>query len=82
MPGPMSDAYDPEFSTRANADRIADAIQDVVDRIDSMLGPQLHDILDVVDGKGEWPMKQFEVRLSERELRIIRFALNRARETI
>lgn len=79
MPGPMSDAYDPEFSTQANADRIAGAIQDAVDRIGIEIGLELQYILDVIDGE---PGPKHRIAFSERELRVIRFALNRALETI
>lgn len=79
MPGPVSDSYDPEFGTGFNADSVADGIQGVVDRIAELLGPQLLNIVAVAQGE---PGKVFEVQLAERELRLIRFGLLRALETI
>lgn len=79
MPGPVSDSYDPEFSTAANAEDVHTAIQEVVDKIGRRLGSQRHDIVGVVHGK---PGKRHTLQLSERELRVIRFALSRAQESI
>lgn len=79
MPGPVSDSYDPEFGTGANADEVASGIDGVVKRIDKYLGPQLHNIVDVVR-RSDDQLKH--LRFTERELRIIRFCLNRAKESI
>ena len=79
MPGPVSDSYDPEFGTGANADEVREAIERLSARVGELLGPQLHDIVGVVQGKAG---PTHTLRLSERELRIIRFGLNRAAETI
>ena len=85
MPGPVSDSYDPEFSTSENADAVRDAIKKQRDRLSKVLGPQLLPILDIVDDSFEHtlPLKfRRTVTFSERDLRIIRFALNRAIETV
>ena len=82
MPGPVSDSYDPEFSTGANAGDVADAIRAVVKRIEAreLLGKPVKNIVEVVHGP-QGRLFQGET-LSEREWRIIRFSLNRALETI
>jgi hypothetical protein len=79
MPGPVSDAYDPEFSTVGNANQVRAAIEDQRDKINTLLGPRLNNILHVVHGPNGG---SFTMNLSERDLRVIRFALNRAIETI
>jgi hypothetical protein len=82
MPGPVSDAYDPEFSTVANADLVREAIEVQRDRITTLLGPKLKNIIDVVNMDPSRKEKSFTLKLTERDLRVIRFALNRALETI
>jgi hypothetical protein len=79
MPGPVSDSYDPEFSTGSNAQDVADAIVEVRLRIDKKLGPKLNNIVAVAQGKDG---KKFDMKLSEKELRVIRFCLNRSAEMI
>ena len=79
MPGPVSDSYDPEFGTGANALDVAEAIGDVKGKIDGKLGPGLKNIVAVAQGDdGE----DHEMIFTERELRIIRFCLNRSKESI
>ena len=79
MPGPVSDSYDGEFSTASNKQDVYDAIEAVRDRIGKPLGPALKNIVSVVHGpKGE--LHQF--RFTEQELRVLRFGLNRALESI
>lgn len=80
MPGPVSDAFDPEFGTGSNAAAVHDAIVHVRDYlVTARLGAALQPILEVIDGPQG---KSYAVVLSVRELRIIRFALNRALESI
>ncbi|MEA2175340.1 MAG: hypothetical protein QOD00_2932 [Blastocatellia bacterium] len=79
MPGPVSDSFDPEFSTGENARAVAAAIQEVVDKATEVLGPDLKYILAVAQGE-DGPT--LDVKLTEREWRIIRFGLMRAKETI
>lgn len=80
MPGPVSDSYDPEWGTGANREDIAEAIQEVYDKLSKMLGgvPPLY-ILDVVHrAEGE----SYAVNLSERQIRLLRFACERAKESL
>lgn len=79
MPGPVSDSYDSEFSTGANAADVAEATREVVARIGALLGEELRPIVAVVQGE-DGPA--FSMELTECELRIIRFNLNRSLETI
>jgi hypothetical protein len=79
MPGPVSDSYDPEFSTSANAEEVRLAIQSIVHRVTGELGATLADIVQVVHGE---PGPAYTWRLTEQELRIIRFGLNRALESL
>ena len=79
MPGPVSDSYDPEFSTGANADDVRDAIKDIVDQLGKYLGPELKYIVSVAQGPEG---KRTKFALSERDMRVIRFGLNRALESI
>ena len=81
MPGPVSDAYDPEFGTAANAAEVHEAIRKLRDRASDALGTEeLKNILEVARGKNGKD-KTLLIR-NERELRILRFALNRAMESI
>lgn len=79
MPGPISDSYDPEFGTAANASEIHEAINAVRKQIDLILGEGRKDILDVVRGD-DGPATAFA--WTPRELRIVRFCLYRAMESI
>jgi hypothetical protein len=80
MPGEVSSSYDPEFSTGENAARVHDAVQEAGQRITDVIGSgELKYIVDVVDGQ---PGASFTFTLTERELRIIRFAINRALESL
>ena len=80
-PGPVSDSYDPEFGTAANAHHICTAIATIVERkITSVLGEELVSISDLV--YWEKPGKTYTLRVTEKELRILRFAANRAVESI
>lgn len=81
MPGPVSGSYDPEFGTGENAARVADAILKVRGIITQTIGdPTLKPILEVGAQHNRGAKK--ELRLTERELRILRFAVNRALESI
>jgi hypothetical protein len=85
MPGPISDSYDPEFSTGANATLVREAIESQRNRITNILGEKLINILDIVYDDFRRTTKypyHISMHFTERELRIIRFALNRAIESI
>jgi hypothetical protein len=80
VPGPVSDSYDPEFGTGANAHDVWDAAQAVSCRIAEVLGPKLKNIVQVSQGP---PGSLYpELEFCERELRVIRFCINRALESI
>ena len=80
MPGPVSDSYDPEFGTADNCAKIDEALAGVYAKLSGILDnqPPLY-ILDLVDA--ELPA-QIYASLSEREWRLLRFAIERARESI
>lgn len=84
MPGPVSDSYDPEFSTGERATRVREAITKQRDRLTTILGEKLLPIVEVVDGncKTTRSRKYIHLSFTEQELRIIRFALNRAIDSI
>jgi len=84
MPGPVSDAYHPEFSTDANAEDVRDMLRRARDRISTALGPELKNILEVAhaDPSDQIASQDYELRLSEQELRAFRFAIDRSLETI
>lgn len=77
MPGPVSDSYDPEFGTGQNSADVREGIEKVVEKMGRYLGPELKNIVGVVQGPSG---KGKSVYLSEREMRIIRFGLNRSLE--
>jgi len=78
MPGPISDSIDPEFGTGANAGDIVEIIDIIRDRLGACLGERKK-IVQVVHGEcGPETMWNF----CERDLRVIRFCLERAKESI
>jgi hypothetical protein len=82
MPGPVSDSFDPEFSTAANAGDVSEAIKAVRDQITAKVfrGDQtLKYIVGVVHGKAG---RLTAMSLSEKDWRVIRFCLNRALDSI
>lgn len=79
MPGPVSDSYDPEFGTGADADDVRSAIQGVVDEIGEKLGPELKNIVQVAHSE---PGGSAGIGFDERGMRLIRFGLLRALESI
>ena len=79
MPGPVSDSYDPEFSTGENADIVRKAIADVEKIFTKRLGPELKYIVHVAMEKNKGKVG---MPLTYRQMRIIRFCLRRALEDI
>jgi hypothetical protein len=80
MPGPVSDSYDPEFGTGHNAGIVRDGVTEVRDVIGRLIGdPALKDIVDVCESSSPGHRN---CKFTERELRIIRFAMNRALESL
>jgi hypothetical protein len=86
MPGPVSDSYDPEFGTGENASIVCEAVTEIRDAVSKAIGNDaLLPIVDLcrneVDGRTE--MSRLSIlRFNERDLRILRFALNRALESL
>ncbi len=78
MPGPVSGSYDPEFGTGENSREIKEAIEKVVKRFTFLGEPKY--ILDVV--REEYDSQAWNLRITEKEARIIRFCMNRAIESI
>ena len=79
MPGPVSDSYDPEFGTGANASDVREGLEGVRDLVRETIGPNLENIVAVAQGpEGDLHC----IFLSERDLRFIRFAINRAVESV
>ncbi len=80
MPGPVSDSYDPEFGTREAAAEIDDALEEVYGRLTVVLdGREPIYIGDLVQGDLPDPIP---ATLTEKEWRLCRFAIERARATI
>ena len=72
MPGPVSDSYDPVWGTAEQAAEVKNGIREVVNGISHILNSPPKYIRDVIleaDGP------QLAVSFSERELRIIRYAM-------
>lgn len=81
MPGPVSDSYDPEWGTGANAAEIADALDEVYGEVSGIVGnPTPLFILDLIKARGM--DVKVEHALTVKQWRIIRFALERAKESI
>lgn len=80
MPGPVSDSFDPEFGTGERAHEIDRELLRLYERLTDLLGgrPPMY-ILDLVDA--DLP-ERHSLTLSEREWRILRFAIERARDSI
>ena len=67
MPGPVSDSYDPEFSTGENAREVRDGLNDVlgvIEAVPGLLTPDLKYIVDVARGVDQF---RTPVHLSERQ---------------
>jgi hypothetical protein len=79
-PGPVSDSYDPEFGTGENADIVRTAIMGVRDTLAKPLPTKLRDIVELAREGPGGPVHAFT--LTENELRVVRFALNRALESL
>lgn len=80
MPRPVSDAYDPEWGTRANAQPIIDALSDLYGKLSKLLGdrPPMF-IVDLVNA--DLP-ETCTATLTEKEWRLLRFAIERASDSI
>lgn len=79
MPGPISDSYDPEFGTGANASDVREAVQFMHAKLGEIIGGPPKPILDVVRGGYCGGITAI---LDERCWRILRFACERALESL
>lgn len=81
MPGPVSDSADPEWGSSANAEEIQDALQEMHKKLTTLLDqrPPMY-ILDLV--RSNKLNKQIDATFREKDWRILRFACERARESI
>lgn len=80
MPGPVSDSLDPEWGTEANADAIRERLAGLYEDVSNIVNnvPPLF-ILDLL--AADLP-REINVTLTEKQWRIIRFALERAGQSI
>lgn len=80
MPGPVSDSYDPEWGTSSNADRIREALSAVYGTVSGILKhSQPFNIMKLLDTDLPTPIT---ATLTENQWRMIRFALERAEESV
>lgn len=81
MPGPVSDSYDPEWGSSENAQAIMDEIDELYTRVSIVLGqmPPIF-ILDLV--AAEDLNRPIPAVLSEKDWRLIRFCIERAKDAI
>lgn len=80
MPGPVSDAYDPEWGTGANAQEIHYALGSLYERVSAILDNK--EPIYILDLVNDSLPTTINATLTEWEWRIIRFALERANESI
>lgn len=81
MPGPISDSYDCEWGTSANAEQISDALDGVYGLITDQLGlPKPIFILDLINARNM--DGHVQLTMTMKQWRIIRFALERAKESL
>jgi len=80
MPGPVSDSFDPEFGSREAASEIVGQLDEVYDRVSEILnGRQPIYIGNLVNMVFPTPSP---ATLTEKEWRLIRFALERSMDSI
>ena len=82
MPGPVSDSYDPEFSTGANADDVRHGVQCALMKIEDALGPELKNIVAVAQEAIDMEPSVTVMCFSEKDLRCLRFAALRGLESV
>jgi hypothetical protein len=81
-PGPVSDSYDPEFGTGENADLVRTAITGVAKKLARGLPSDLRNIVELANEGPKARSKTRVFRLTESEQRVVRFALQRALESV
>ena len=80
MPGPVSDSYDPEWGTSSNAMEVSEAVGLLYHRLTGILGDREPlPILELVRSELPTPIT---ATLPEWEWRLLRFACERAQESI
>jgi hypothetical protein len=79
MPGSVSDSYDCEFGTGEAASQVKEAMQTMHERLGKVIGGPPKYIVDVVNGECG---KDIRVTLTEREWRFLRFACERAVDSL
>lgn len=77
MPGPVSDAYDPEFGTAANRADVEELARQAKLTIDELIGQDRLNIVTIARLEETQPLA---CRFDERQLRIMRFCLCRFME--
>lgn len=79
MPKPISDAYDPEFGTAKNAEAVRSSLRTIVAVLGKRLGREPKDIGGVAQGPAG---RKYAGTTCERTLRLVRFGLKRALESL
>jgi hypothetical protein len=80
MPGPVNHGFDPEFGTGDNVDAVDRALRETAQRVTDVIGSDvLWDVVALARGR---PGPSFTATLSEREWRLVRFALLRTAEDL
>jgi len=82
MPGPGSDSYDPEFGTAGTVYELHAVLKQVYADVSSALDDQPPLPIFELLRRDDLKESEITVQFSEWELRIIRFALERAMDTI
>lgn len=81
MPGPVSDSFDSEWGTSSARHEIADALEEMYETLSTHLGEQPpRFILELV--RDEKEEEKTSLELSEKQWRLLRFALERARDNL
>ena len=80
MPGPVSDSFDPEWTTSSNRQDIDDALSTMHSALGIVIGSGPKFILEVVNMPEDGPL--IECKFTEKELRVLRFACERARDSL
>ncbi len=83
MPGPVSDSFDPEWGTASNGQLIDDRLGSLYEQLTVILdGREPMYVLDLVQSDDQELDDEREAVLTIREWRLLRFAIERARESL
>lgn len=84
MPGPVSDSFDPEWTTSDNRDAIEEALKRVYGRLSRVLdnAEPVHAIALAHDYHDSGAGGMRNLTLGEREIRLCRFAIERAIDSL